>query len=158
VHLVHFVPRPNPKPVGMDSLEATSHPFVIRIWLEESIEEAHRATWRGHITHVPSGERRYLQDLDDMTAFIAPYLERMDIKLSLWWRLRQWTRRWKHRLFLSSFTSGSKPGQPTMNVGVGLNMCRPERGPHSSGSTNYHPSSPRTSASPSHGEGGGGIA
>ena len=83
---------PDGTKVGMNSLEATSHPFVIRIWLEDSAEEARRATWRGHITHVPSGERRYLHDLDDMAAFVAPYLESMDIKLSLWWRVRQWVK------------------------------------------------------------------
>lgn len=80
---------------GMDSLEATSHPFVIRIWLEERAQEAHGATWRGHITHVPSGERRYLQSLDDMASFVAPYLESMGIKPSLWWRVRQGLKRLK---------------------------------------------------------------
>jgi hypothetical protein len=77
-----------------DSLEATHHPFVIRIWLEEGAGGAYQATWRGHITHVPSGERRYLHDLDDVTAFIAPYLESMDVSLGLCWRLRRWLKRW----------------------------------------------------------------
>jgi hypothetical protein len=75
-----------------DSLEATSHPFVVRVWLEESAEEAHRATWRGHITHVPSGKRCYLHSLDDITAFVARYLESMGIKFSVWWRVRQWVK------------------------------------------------------------------
>ena len=77
----------------MDSLEATSHPFVVRIWLEESAEEARRATWRGHITHVPSGVRRYVHSLADITAFIGPYLEGMGVQLDLCWRVRQWLRR-----------------------------------------------------------------
>jgi hypothetical protein len=77
----------------MNSLEATSHPFVIRIWLEDSAEEARRATWRGHITHVPSGERRYLHSLDDMASFVAPYLESMGIELGVWWRVRQGVKR-----------------------------------------------------------------
>jgi hypothetical protein len=76
--------------MGMDSLEVTNHPFVVRIWLEETAEEAGRATWRGHITHVPSGKRRYLRDLDDIIAFIAPYLEEMGVQFDLWWRVRQW--------------------------------------------------------------------
>lgn len=82
---------------GMDSLEATSHPFVVRIWLEESAQEAHRAAWRGHITHVPSGERRYFQRLDDMASFVALYLERMGVKLSLWWRCARWIKRRRQR-------------------------------------------------------------
>ena len=61
----------------MDLFEANTHPFIVKIWIEETAEEAGQATWRGHITHVPTGERRYLKDLDDITAFIAPYLEKM---------------------------------------------------------------------------------
>jgi len=65
----------------MDLPESNTHSFVIKVWLEETAEEAGRATWRGHITHVPSGERRYLKDLDDITAFIASYLKGMGIEL-----------------------------------------------------------------------------
>ena len=79
--------------VGMDSIETTCHPFVVRIWLEDSAGEARQATWRGHITHVPSGERRYLHSLDDITSFVAPYLEGMGIQLSLRWRFRRWRER-----------------------------------------------------------------
>ena len=61
----------------MDPYE--SHSFIIKIWLEESLEEADEATWRGHITHVPSQERRYLQTLDDVVDFIGPYLDRIGV-------------------------------------------------------------------------------
>jgi hypothetical protein len=74
----------------MDSLEATSHPFIIRIWLEETAEEAGQAVWRGHITHVPTGERRYLHNLADISAFIMPYLQNMGVKLRLSDRVKQW--------------------------------------------------------------------
>ena len=69
----------------MDVLESNTHSFIVKVWLEETAEEAGQATWRGHITHVPSGERRYLQDLDKIAAFIAPYLEEMGVKLDLGW-------------------------------------------------------------------------
>lgn len=61
------------------SLEATTHPFLVRVWLEEEACGAHPATWRGHITHVPSGRRCYLEDLDDIATFIQPYLEEIGI-------------------------------------------------------------------------------
>ena len=61
-------------------LEATSHPFFLRIWLEDGASEAYPATWRGHITHVPSGKRRYLKDLDEIATFIKPYLEEIGIR------------------------------------------------------------------------------
>ena len=70
----------------MDFLEPYTHSFVVKVWLEETVEEAGRAKWRGHITHVPSGERRYVKDLDEITAFIAPYLEEMGVKRAALWR------------------------------------------------------------------------
>ncbi len=48
---------------------------MIRIWLEETAEEAGRDFWRGHITHVPSEKRVYLKDLNTILMFIAPYLK-----------------------------------------------------------------------------------
>jgi hypothetical protein len=80
--------------MGMNSFEATTHPFTVKIWLEETAEEAGRATWRGHITHVPSGKRRYFEDLDDVVAFIEPYLEGMGVEIDLCRRIRQQLKRW----------------------------------------------------------------
>ena len=79
--------------IGMDLFEANTHPFIVKIWLEETAKEAGRATWRGHITHVPSGRRRYLKGLDDITAFIVPYLSQMGVKLGIRWRIERWLRR-----------------------------------------------------------------
>jgi hypothetical protein len=73
-------PEQNVDNDGMDLYEANTHPFVIKIWLEETAEEAGRAVWRGHITHVPTGQRRYIQVLDDIVAFIASYLEQMGVQ------------------------------------------------------------------------------
>jgi hypothetical protein len=67
----------------MGAVESNTHSFIVKVWLEETAEEIGQATWRGHITHVPSGERRYLQDLDKIAAFIAPYLERMGVRLGI---------------------------------------------------------------------------
>lgn len=67
----------------MDLLESNTHSFIVKLWLEEIVEETGRAIWRGHITHVPSGERRYLKGLDGITAFVAPYLEQMAVKRDL---------------------------------------------------------------------------
>jgi hypothetical protein len=65
----------------MELFEANTHPFIIKIWLEETADEAGVATWRGHITHVPSGTRRYVERLADITAFIVPYLKEMGIQV-----------------------------------------------------------------------------
>jgi len=65
----------------MNVFEIDTHSFIVRIWLEETAEEAGRVTWRGHITHVPSGERRYFEELDGMAQFIIPYLRELGVKV-----------------------------------------------------------------------------
>ena len=65
---------------GLDLFEANTHPFVVKIWLEEMDEETNQAVWRGHITHVVSGRRQYFTDLDEISAFIRPYLEEMGVR------------------------------------------------------------------------------
>ena len=64
----------------MDPLECSTHSFIVRIWLEETAEEAGQATWRGRITHVSGQESQYLKDLDEIAAFIVPYLEAMGVQ------------------------------------------------------------------------------
>lgn len=73
----------------MDEIESEAQSFIVRVWVEERAEEGDRGTWRGHITHVPGGERRYLKNLDEIGDFIAPYLESMGVKLGLRWRMRR---------------------------------------------------------------------
>lgn len=63
----------------MDPTESKIHSFIVKVWLEETAEEAGEAKWRGHITHIPGNERRYIEDVNDIAVFIAPYLEGMGI-------------------------------------------------------------------------------
>ena len=81
--------------VKMQSFESKTHSFIVKIWLEATAEEAGRASWRGHITHVPDGERRYVKGLNEIPAFIAPYLEEMGVRFSVRPRLREWLNRWR---------------------------------------------------------------
>ncbi len=61
----------------MVPLESAVHSFILRIWLEESTEKTGQLKWRGHITHVPSEERRYFEDLNAIKTFISPYFQIM---------------------------------------------------------------------------------
>ena len=79
----------------LELYETSTHPFILKIWLVEVATKARQATWHGSIVHVPSGRRQPLKDLDDVVAFVAPYLEAMGVKLGLCWRVRLWLRRWK---------------------------------------------------------------
>jgi hypothetical protein len=79
--------------VFMD-LESDTQSFIVKVRVEEeSAKEAERGLWRGHITHVSSGRRRYLKNLDEIGDFIAPYLEEMGVKIGVRWRLRRWLKR-----------------------------------------------------------------
>jgi len=59
----------------MNAIESHTHSFVIRIWLEEAPTKETSGTWRGHITHVNSADQHYLQSLEDVVAYIKPYLD-----------------------------------------------------------------------------------
>ena len=71
------------------------HSFIIKLWLEQSSEESGPVTWHGYITHVPSGKRRYLKDLNAIVAFVTPYLDAMGVKVGVRRRVRRWLKRQK---------------------------------------------------------------
>lgn len=73
-----------------ESLKANPQSFIVKVWLDDKAEDGGPATWRGQITHVPSGEQRYLTDLEEIPPFVAPYLEQMGIKMGVRWRIRHW--------------------------------------------------------------------
>ena len=81
----------------MSSFEQGSHSFIVRIWWEPREIEGASAEWRGLIEHVASGKQHYCQDLEEIIAFIIPYLQEMDAKLNTSWWLRQWL--WWHKRF-----------------------------------------------------------
>jgi hypothetical protein len=56
----------------MDLTESTVHSFIIKLWLEG---DATPLVWHGHITHVPSGERRYFKKLSGITDFVSEYID-----------------------------------------------------------------------------------
>ncbi len=77
----------------MEPLEPDAQSFIVKVWVEDSAGESGQGVWHGHITHVPSHERRYLKDLDEIEDFIAPYLESMGVKLEMRWRVKRWLKR-----------------------------------------------------------------
>jgi hypothetical protein len=70
----------------MESFEDKTHAFIVRIWLERREMKGADAVWRGVVEHIPTdgqqqGERRYIRDLDEITAYITPFLEEMGVRL-----------------------------------------------------------------------------
>jgi hypothetical protein len=77
----------------MDKPQSKLQSFIVKLWLEESGDETGKAIWRGHITHVPSGERRYLKRQSDIMQFIHQHL---GVKSGLVSRFADWSagRKW----------------------------------------------------------------
>ncbi len=79
----------------MDPFESKTHSVVVKIWLEddEDGDEKEDPTWRGHITHVPSRQRKYIDDMNGITSFISLYLERMGVHFGERWQgIKGWMR------------------------------------------------------------------
>jgi hypothetical protein len=66
--------RANPGSPALDAELPQSHSFIVKFWLEEVIRETGQSVWRGHVTHVPSGRRRFVREPSEVPAFINPYL------------------------------------------------------------------------------------
>lgn len=81
----------------MDPFESNSHSFIVKVWREQRHSLTSRTIWRGHITHVPGGERRYFNQLCDLPIAIAPYLAQLGVSLGIAWRFRVWLRQQMHR-------------------------------------------------------------
>jgi len=50
------------------------HSFVVRLWLEPREIDNATPVWRGVIEHVTSGKRQYMNNLEQIRAFIESYL------------------------------------------------------------------------------------
>jgi len=74
----------------MESLGPDAQSFIVKVWVEDAVETADRNVWHGHITHVPSGRRLYVQNLDEIQDFIAPHLEEMGVRFDTSWRVAHW--------------------------------------------------------------------
>lgn len=59
--------------------ELNVHSFIVKIWLEKREHTAKPVMWRGNITHVASGQREYLHNLESISTFITGYLEEMGV-------------------------------------------------------------------------------
>lgn len=72
----------------MDSFEANTHVFIVRVWLEPQGNERAAPEWRAVIEHAPTRRRRYLNDLNVIPEFIKPYLRQMGVKFGFRQRIQ----------------------------------------------------------------------
>jgi hypothetical protein len=50
--------------------DTTIHSFIIKVWVEDSLDSPGERRWHGYVTHVPSGTRVYIPRLEDIVNFI----------------------------------------------------------------------------------------
>jgi hypothetical protein len=64
------------KPTSADDdlPEVNLQSFIVRIWVEEKREGEEAPPWRGSITHVLTGGKRYIKSLDEITRYFKNYL------------------------------------------------------------------------------------
>jgi len=55
-------------------VDSISIAFILRFWLEQREVEGAIPIWRGVVEHIPSGERHYFENLEDLPSLVAPYL------------------------------------------------------------------------------------
>lgn len=81
----------------MDIPESKVHSFIVKLWLEDAGDETGSAVWRGHVTHVPSGKRRYLRKLEDIVSVVESYVAEIGGDSARGSRDRRWLKPWARR-------------------------------------------------------------
>jgi hypothetical protein len=74
------------------------HSFIVKVWLDDAEDATAPDKLHGHITHVPSGERHYLKDIDGITDFVVYHLKLVGVKFGRRWRIRHCLRCWRRFL------------------------------------------------------------
>ncbi|HEX8073061.1 MAG TPA: hypothetical protein VF546_24150 [Pyrinomonadaceae bacterium] len=74
------------------------HSFIVKLWLDEAEGTTDPDRLHGHITHVPSGERRYLKDIDGIPDFVMYHLKLVGVTFSGRWRVKHCLRCWRRFL------------------------------------------------------------
>jgi hypothetical protein len=53
--------------------------FILRFWLEGREIDSQTPVWRGDLEHVPSGERIYFNELEQLPTILIQYLDARDM-------------------------------------------------------------------------------
>jgi hypothetical protein len=76
-------------PGETDAGETPLLSFIVRIWVESSAREGDVPQWRGSVQHIPSGDKRYVDDMEEIVAFFESHLARLGIRVRsrarTWW-------------------------------------------------------------------------
>ena len=79
--------------IKVDTFESSTHSFLLRLWVTDRSRVTDQVAWRGQIIHVSSDKRQTLNDLNDITIFLMPYLAEMGVQREKCAWVKQWLRR-----------------------------------------------------------------
>jgi hypothetical protein len=68
--------------------------FIVKIWLDESLDDPQNTQWRGRIIHVPSGRQQYFLSLAECADFMKGYFDDLGVRPDLGREMRRGNRRW----------------------------------------------------------------
>lgn len=74
----------------LEPYEKHTHVFLIKIWLEDELDSNQKTKWRGQITQIPGGEKKYFEDLNEIILLNLPYLEKIGITAGWFWQFKGW--------------------------------------------------------------------
>lgn len=101
--VVPAVGKPSPanriETQSMPAPEAREHIFVLRLWSEPRELEGAAPVWRGTIEHVPTRQRCYIKNLDEIKVFLLPYLSAMGVLPDPPSSRPGWLARWRSLLW-----------------------------------------------------------
>ena len=49
--------------------------FIVRIWKEDLSSQEPQMVWRGHVTRIPDGTRRYFKDINEIPDLMMAQLK-----------------------------------------------------------------------------------
>lgn len=70
------MPKGPPEGVSNFSDDHKILSFIVRVWVDESDMEKSEKVSRGHITLIPSGERQYFANINQIPALITSHLSK----------------------------------------------------------------------------------
>lgn len=74
----------------MNSKQTSIHSLIVKIWRKDDASKASQTIWHGQVTHVPSGERDYSKNPDELPTIVAAQLRKLGVQFAACWRLRLW--------------------------------------------------------------------
>jgi len=67
--------KDSPNSSNNGSGETQIYSFLVRVWKEELSLQDSQTVWRGHVTRIPDGTRRYFKDFNEIADLMMAQLK-----------------------------------------------------------------------------------